>query len=1141
MFTHLRAASGFSLRYGASHPHQLAERAAELGMSALALTDRDTVGGAVRHAAACTVAGLRPVFGADLAVARLTPTHPGGPTAEGRSGPVKGGAFVDESAPRAVFLARDAAGWASLCALITAAHAFRAAAGGGQPVVPRTALEVSTAGLTVLLGPDSEIAAALVQGRPDLAEQLLLPWRELYGPALRLEAVHLGRPGTGAGSPRLAARTVRLAADLGVECVLSNAVRYATAERAPIADVLDSARLLTPIQPGRTGSPERYLKSPAQMAVLAREVADAAGLGDAGAAALLTATESTAAACRLDPVRDLGIGSVHFPEERLAGAAPGQAGPVLRSRCEAVMASRRYDRSPTARRRLAEELSVIETLGWPSYLLTVAQVVEDTRALGIRVSARGSGAGSLVCHLLGIATAMPLDHGLIMERFLNVRRKSLPDIDLDVESARRLEVYRAILDRYGPERVALVSMPETWKARGAIRTAGLALGLPPDEVGQLAKAFPHFGAAGIRQALAELPELRALAAQADRYGKLWELAEGLDGLHHGISAHPCGVLLSDDQLLQRTPVIPTPTQGLPMSVFDKHDVEPLGFLKLDVLGVRMISAMTHAVAEVARVTGESVDLDTLPLDDGPTFELLREGESLAVFQLESPGQRQLLGQSQPQVFEDLIAQISLFRPGPVEAKMIPDYIRGRHGAPIRYPHPDLEPVLRGTYGVVIFNEQVTILFAIMTGTDLAYGEEARRALSTPDRLPNLENWYRTRAAAKGYTPEVVDRVWQMLKSMGSYGFAKAHAVAFAVPTYQSAWLKTHHPAALYAGVLEHDPGMYPQRALLSDARRRGVPILPLDVQHSSAHYRIEPVPGRGLGLRMSLRDIRGITEDQAERIEVGQPYADVPDFWQRARPTLPVAQHLARTGALDTLAAGSRRREILLLLDELHQQHRPADGAPQQLALTDPVPPTGAGLPEMGTDEELQAELDAIGMDASRNLMADHHPLLERLGVTSATALADAKHGATVLVAGTKIAISTPRGRNGGPIFVTLDDGTAGQMVDLVVFQDSQERCADTVFHRWLLLVRGTVARKGRSVSVVATTVWDLAQVAAAHQAGGTAAVRDLLAPTTDNIPAAGAPQDGRPGGAAPAWGEVPGLGSGGAGRLWHASPGSAG
>lgn len=1134
MFAHLHVASGYSVRYGAALPGRLVERAAEQGLRELALTDRDTVAGVVRFAQACAKAGIRPLFGAELAVPPLSPAHP--VPSKGRT-PARGGAFVADSAPRITLMARDGTGWANLCALITAAWAARQQAGGGQPIVPWPAIQQHAEGLTVLLGPASEPVQALAAGRPDQAAELLAPWREVFGPHLRLEAVHHRRTGTGPGSLRLAARTLGLAADLDLLAVLTNAVRYATRDQAPVADVLDSARLLTPIQPGRTCNGERSLKGAAEMGELAEEVARAAGQEHGGAAHLLATTARTASECRLDPHTDLGIGRVHFPEEHVIGLAPGTSARTLRERCEASMVRHGYDRSAAMRARLEEELRVLNTLGWPSYTLTVAQVVDDIREMGIRVQARGSGAGSLVTHLLGISFANPLEHELLMERFVNLRRRSLPDIDIDVESARRLEVYRRIMDRFGTERVCTLSMPETYRVRWAIRDAGLALGLPPDEVGRLAKAFPHITARSARTAMRELPELRQVAANADRYGRLWDLVEGLDALPRGTAMHPCGVILSDSTLLKRTPVVPTATEGFPATVFDKEDVEGdgLGLLKLDVLGVRMQSSMAYAVREIERTTGKRIDLDDptqVPLDDPAAYELLREGESLGVFQLESPGQKDLLGRLQPETFADLVAEISLFRPGPVQADMIRPFLLGRHGRkPVTYPHPDLEPWLRSTYGVVIYNEQVIGLFATMTRTDLAMGEEARRALASPERLPKLRAWYRQRAAAAGYRQQVIDEVWRMLENMGAYGFAKAHATAFALPTLQSAWLKAHYAAPFYAGLLEHDPGMYPKRLVLSDARRRGVPILPLDVQSSATDYRTEQLPDGRLGLRVSLSDVHGITADQAARIEAGQPYTDLADFWSRAQPSHPVADRLARVGAFATLAPGTGRRDLLLQIDELHR-HRRAAAGPGQLTLTQATAPDApsSSLPVMTPSQELEAELEVIGMDASRHLMEPLHPLLAELGVVPSHRLRDQPTGETVLVAGAKVAIQTPPMRSGRrTIFVSLDDGSTGGQIDLTYFDDTHQQAAHPLFHHFLILARGTVSRREKSVTVIGTHAWNLQEIADAHQDGGTAAVRILLATHPGPDHANDADGGGRP------------VQSGGAGRLWHASQGSAG
>jgi len=1170
VFTHLQVASGYSVRFGASHPDALVRRAAESGMEALALTDRDTVSGVVRFVKACRADGVRPVLGADLAVAAFEQSRGEG-TGSARRSPVRGGAFVDESAPRVTVLARDRTGWATLCRLLTAAHAGPTAGPGagpgvaGRPLLSRHALELELeralregggTGLTVLLGPESEPLRALAAGRPDRATALLAPWRELFGEQLRLVAVAHHQGDAGPGSLRLAARTVGLAADLGIEAVLANAVRYADPAQARIADVLDAARRLVPIDERHRDRGQRWLKPGDAMARIAERIAAAAGQEYGGAARLLAATERTALECRVDPDADLGLRQTHLPEPYMVGAGQRPAHRVLRSRVVEGMLRRGYDQDRDIWARLEEELAIIGARGFETYFLTVAAVVDDARRLGIRTAARGSSAGSLVVHLLGIATANPVRHGLLMERFLSRHRRVLPDIDIDVESARRLEVYRAAFERFGAERVAVVAMPETYRVRHAIRDAGAALGIDPDELGRLAKAFPHIRARDVRSAMAELPELRAVAADADRYGRLWELVEGLDALPRGIAMHPCGVILSDDTLLDRTPVRPTPGENLPMSFFDKEDVEDLGLLKLDVLGVRMQSAMAHAVTEITRTTGRRIDLDDpaqVPPDDPETFELIRSSQTLGCFQIESPGQRELIGRLQPEDFHDLVVDISLFRPGPVAADMISPFIAARHGERRPYyPDPALEEVLKDTLGVVVFNEQVMQIVRVMTGCDLGWGDVTRRAMGDRERLPTVERWFRACARQQGHSRELTDEVWEILLAMASYGFAKAHAVAFAVPTYQSAWLKAHHPAAFYSGLLTHDPGMYPARLILADARRRGVPILPLDVQHSAADYRTEPVDtpaGRRWGVRLSLSEVRGITADQTARITAGQPYASVSDWFTRARPALPVAERLVRVGALASLAHGRHRRDLLLQVAELHRQQR-GSAIPTQLTLAadDSSAPAPTGLPVMTSKEELGAELSVLGLDVSRHLITDHHRLLTELGAIPAHRLAGLRTGEQVLVAGAKVANQTPPNRTGKRIlFATLDDGTG--LVDLAFFDDAQH-CAHTVFHSFLLLVRGTIARRGpRSLSVVGAQAWNLAELAAARETGGLEAVHRLLTVHP-------APDGGTGGGTAPErvltlptgytlapWADLQPAGDDATAtrKLWTSSPGSAG
>ncbi len=1177
-FVHLHVASGYSLRHGATHPAALVERAADHGMDTVALTDRDGVYGAVKFLTACMRLGLRPILGVNLAVGVGAGTPSGKATenaARRRSSPARGGAFTDHRLPRITVLARDKQGWGSLCRLVSATHL---AGERGRPVTTPDLVAAHAAGLVVLLGPDSDVGRAVAARRPDRARAAFDRWRATLLAAglephdLVVEVVDHRGPGDAARAGRMLA----WATEIGAPVVLTNAVRSADRGDGPVLDVLDAARRLVALDPrhlDRTNA-EAYLKSGKEMGAVAVEVAAAAGAGERAARDLLAATRRLADRCVLDPRGDLGLGAVHFPE--LMTDAGDDADSILRKRCEAGLGRRAMALTPPVRQRLDDELDVIARLGYPTYFLTIADVVGLVKEMGVRCAARGSGAGSLVNYLLGVSDVDPLEHRLLMERFLSPLRKALPDVDLDVESARRADVYEKILDRYGAERCACVSMMDTYRARHALRDTGAALGLPLDEIDAVAKSFPHIRASQIKAALQDLPELRASAlGRTKQLELLFSLAERLDGLPRHVALHPCGVLLSDLTLLDRTPVEAS-WLGFPMSQFDKDDVEELGLLKLDVLGIRMQSAIAHAIEEVRRVDGVDVDIDAVPRDDPETFALIQSTRTLGMFQIESPGQRELVGKFAPETFADIITDISLFRPGPVKSDMVTPFLEARQGwKPPRFLHPDLHDALEQTCGVVVFHEQVLEIIATLTGCSLAEADEARRALGDPDGQADVQAWFiptalRPRNGRAGYDLDTVERAWAVLKAFASFGFCKAHAAAFALPTYQSAWLKAHHTAAFLAGVLTHDPGMYPKRLILDDARQFGIAILPLDVNVSVSDYTVErmatydepppailgapPEPawktaGQRYGIRLALSDVKGINDDEIARIVAGRPYGSLSDFWHRASVSRPIVERLVLAGGFDALyGIGSTlpvkrrgtvtRRDLLLQVADLARYATSirrasssragragraagaavARGRPQatgsagvraaaaaqsqaaaevrpvdaQLAfdLGDaPDTTTVTGLPELTVAEQVRAELEVLGLDASRHVLSCYEPFLAALGVTRARDLLRCRSRADVLVAGVKVATQTPPIRSGRRVvFVTLDDTTGP--VDATLFEDAQAGYAATVFHSWLLVIRGTVRRTGpRGISLNATAAWELSVLRSAWETGGLAAV----------------------------------------------------
>ena len=1096
-FVHLDVRSCFSLKEGAFTPEQLAARveaqrqASGSDPPAVAMTDRDGLYGAARFVRACESQGVRAILGASLTVRA--------------SQPPPGDAHV-------VLLATDETGYANLCRLITDAHMLGER---GDPWVDPMQICAHAAGLLAIAGPLSHPGRAATQGRVDHAARLLDPFREAFGRERLFVGVEhrLERESTEEIRAML-----RLAERVGVGAVATNPVRYLEPGDAFVADVLECMRRLVPLAETNVTrrNAEGWLKPAAEMRALFSERPD-----------LCDATLTVADMCRYD----LGLGRIHFPDFPTPGNRSADA--VLAERCWRGVHERGLPETEALRERLHHELSMIRRMGFAAYFLTVADIVADVKTMGIRAACRGSAAGSLVCYLTGISDVDALRHDLSFERFMNPMRTDLPDIDIDVESARREDVYDMILSRHGTERAGCVAMIDTYRARSAIREVGKALGLPEVEVGTIAKSFPHISARHLREAIDRLPELQGINLRFEQMERLIGVAETLAGFPRHVALHPCGIVLASHDLVERVP-LERSANGHRMIQADKDDVELLGYLKLDILGVRMLSSMRHALDEIARTTGEKVDLDRIALDDLETFETVRASDTLGCFQIESPGQRELLQKLQPTRWEDLIVDISLFRPGPVKSDMITPYLRRRSGMERpTYIHGGLREPLQETFGVIVFHEQVIRALAALAGYTETYADHIRRHLDNEEMLPGFEADFLERATARGVDREAAEKIWHAVTQFASFGFCKAHAAAFAVPTYQSAWLKTHYPAHLVAGLLTHDPGMYPRRLILEDARQHAIPILPLDVNASEPDYVVEESGGSGglkeratasvaphqkrFGVRLAFQDVHGISDAEIRSIMTARAeraFRDVGDFMRRTTVSRPVTEALAHAGAFDALEPARRRHLYVAMTAEPEREG-------DQLTLTMGADPAeGHRFKDYSDAEVVRAELEVMGLDATRHIMSFFEPLLADLGVTRARDLRRTRGGSTVIVAGVKVASQTPAIRSGQRIiFLTLDDATGP--VEVTVFESVQPKFVKTVFHGYALAVAGELRRTGvGGVSVVAEEVWDLS---ALHRARGEGRLREAVRGDV-RLPPASAPAAGT-----------------GPRTLWHASPGSAG
>ena len=923
MLTHLTTRTCYSLRDGVIRPEELAAGAARMGMEAVGIADRAGLYGGVRFAQACTNVGVRPIYGTTLS---LTPDdgRPGwevsrGPgigtlmaprgqavTAQPLKGPGSGQAWLADDAAQITIIAADDRGFAALNRTITdhnldsergaphlrwdhAVHRLGGSSGsGGDP------------GVFVVLGDNSPVGRLLAQGRGDAAKAETQRWLHLLGPdRLLIGVTHHQAPGDDAR----ARAAFGLADDLGLRAVADQQARYLREQDARVADVMDAVRQQVPLAQHHSSrrNAQGFLKSPEQMAAVFRERPDA-----------LRNTMWVAEQCHVD----IGLGRLRVPDfvsGPEGGEDPEWALAELRRRCEHGLYERfgtvagrsgggaedanRSGHVPSSQKLedlLDREMAMIRQMGLAGYFLTVAEIMVRIRSKGILAACRGSAASSLVTYALRISDVNPITHDLAFERFMNPYRDELPDIDIDVESARREDIYRDLLETYGEDRVACVAMVETFKARMAIREVGKAIGMPAGEIDYIAKAFPHVRAGDVRPALEHLPELQGLNLDSGHLRLLFDVVERLDGFPRHIALHPCGILLADSTLRDLVPMERS-AAGFAMAQYDKDDVAALGLCKLDVLAIRMLSSMAHCVEEVRRTRGGDIDFDQVGWADGDTYELIQSTRTLGMFQIESPGQRELVGKFQPEHLDDLVVDISLFRPGPVKGDMIKPFLRRRHGKEgSGVPHPILERALGETFGVIVYHEQVMRAISAVTGCDLAEADLARRRLGDPTQLERLERWITDGAVQRGVPPEVAQWLWVSLAQFASFGFCKAHAAAFSVPTYRSAWLKAHYLPEFVAGLLTHDPGMYPRRLIMDDARQFGVAILPLDVNLSASDYTVEIIREDEayalLGLdpaRLSARSGPNLPmrPESPDRVETGAPVAGaLPDMCRESLP-----------------------------------------------------------------------------------------------------------------------------------------------------------------------------------------------------------------------------------------------------------------
>ena len=1047
--------SNFSFLEGASHPEELAQQAKTLGLRALALTDRDSVSGSVRGHVSALPLALPLIHGAQLGIgepdellglAELDPAarptkrrKPAwnqragslGELSPGTGGPRGGGALP--TARPVVVLAANRVGWGNLCRLISRG---RLACPKGHSRVRLRELAAANEGLIVLVSD------------PDMLPALRGPF------AGRIYAL-LARHRVASELPA-EARLRASAGRLGVPVVAATEVLYHDAARRPLQDIVTCIRHGLTLATAGTqirGNAEHGLKSLAMMQALYHDDPEALGR-----------TLEVAERCS-------------FSLTELRYRYPAESVPEGSSERDWLRqltlegARGRYDGEPPlhVRRQLERELALIAELDYGGYFLTMYDIVEFCRRSGILCQGRGSAANSAVCYCLGITAIDPLRMDLLFERFISRERAEPPDIDLDIEHERREEVIQYVYARYGRRRAAMVAMLTRYRPRSALRDVGKALGLPQPTIDRVAKLQSLYGS-GIDPAMVTAAGVDE-AVPAQRH---WlKLAAELENFPRHLATHPGGFLLGHEPIDGLVPIEPAAMAGRTIIQWDKHDVEDLGLFKVDLLGLGALSHIRGCLDMLREHHGRSLTMATVPAEDPATYAMLSRGDTLGVFQVESRAQMAMLPRLRPRTFYDLVIQVAIVRPGPIQGDMVHPYLRRRNREePVVMPHPSFERVLGKTLGVPLFQEQVMRLAMLAADYTPGEADQLRRDMSAwgaENRIEAHHNRIVERMAARGIEREFAERVFAQIRGFGEYGFPESHAASFALIAYVTAWLRCHYPAAFTASLLNAQPmGFYHPSTIVAEAQRRGVELRAIDVQRSAWDCTLEPgKEGRAdrPALRMGLRYIKGLgaAERAALEAEPG-PYASLEALVRRTRLSRTALHALAEAGALDGFGL-DRRAAIWAVRGMAVLKDSP-------LALPEAMSPAG----QQPLFVPLSGE-EAVAWDYRRTQHSVHgHPLaswrpaLQAIGLQDTAALRRLRDGTPAEAVGAVTCRQRPQTAH-GVTFVTLED-VAG-MLNVIVWANVRERHELLMRTAPVLGVSGKIQSAHGVVHLVAESLWD--------------------------------------------------------------------
>ena len=1058
-FVHLHVHSEFSLLDGLSRIGEMTQRVADQGMPAMALTDHGAMYGVIPFYAAAKKAGIKPIIGLEAYISPRGMTQK-----EGK---------LDADYHHLILLAKDDVGYRNLLALTTQAHL------DGYYYKPRFDKELLAKHSAGLIGTSAclggEVLKRLAQGDEQGAAKAAIEYRDILGDGnFFIEVQEHGID----DQRRLHPQLVELARRNNLPLVATNDTHYTHPEQYEAHDLLVCIQTASNLDtPGRMRfeNNEFYLKPASEMRRLFNgELPDA-----------FDNTVRIAEQCEVNlDFEGLRLPRFEVPEGETEGS-------WLRKECERGLADR-YERvTDEIRNRLDYELGIIDRMGYSAYFLIVADFTRFARERGIMTTCRGSAPGSIVTYSLGITPVDPLEYGLPFERFLNPDRVTMPDIDIDFQDSRRDEVIEYVTRKYGDDRVAQIITFGTLGAKAAIRDVGRAMGLAYGEADRVAKAVPNELNISLDRAVETSPQLRELMAGDDRVDRLIGIAKQLEGVSRHASTHAAGIVISREPLTEIMPLQRATDGRTTMTQFEMHACEALGLLKFDFLGLINLTILADAVELVQKHRGIAIDVDNLPLDDSKTFELLGRGDTMGVFQLEGSGMRRYVKELKPTEVRDLAAMVALFRPGPMAN--IPAYIRRKHGEEaVSYLHPALEPALKDTYGIFVYQEDImtaAIAMADYTGPEadnLCYAIRKKKE----DVLRQHEAKFKAGAKKKGIPPQIVDRVFAEFEPFARYGFNKAHATCYGLIAYQTAYLKANYPIEFMTAVLNGFSGRAEKvAAVIAECKRLGIEVRPPDVQKSHALFTVETdASGAPEAIRFGMAAIKNVGEGAIEAIatvrDAGEepgPFRSLDDFCRRVDLRVlnrRVIESLVKANAMASLGTAGALLAALDSALENGQRHQ-RDVAAGQSTLFDlfalPAESSGTAFLDGGDEipkrERLRWEKELIGLYLSEHPLGDIATEMHEYVTADVADLAEEEDQSKVTIGGIVASSRRILTKAGSTMLVpTIEDLTGS--VEVVVFPKVFEQTAQSWADDAVVLVSGRIDRRDETPQILCEAVW---------------------------------------------------------------------